>query len=405
MCLTRPLRRPGASCGSGWRSVSRCARRRRSPDAEGRRATARAPAQLDAPRRPRRPRAPRPATTQSRAGVPDEPLGSAGAPCGRPSRPSSPRATPRTPAAGTSTAALPEASPTAAGRDASRRRRRAAPPLARLVQRGIHGDDGDGRRRAQRRPVRRRASHGHPRRTIRASRSTACAPTSRSARDRYAIWRFSDAYRRKAPGRLRCDAGPTRSSRATPTRASSASRSSRTGSRSARSSPGRCRESAPWPRSRSPSRPTARGCSSGCAAGEAPSEALGELLAADEQARFRQVAVVDAPGRVAVHTGDGCIPDAGHVEGDGFSVQANMMASAGVWPAMAEAFGAADGPLARRLLAALEAAEAAGGDVRGRQSAALLVVPADRRGLAEGGRPAGRGRSRAARRAQRGCST
>ena len=73
---------------------------------------------------------------------------------------------------------------------------------------------------------------------------------------------------------------------------------------------------------------------------------------------------------------DGCIPHAGHVEGDGFSVQANMMASPEVWPAMAEAFGAADGPLARRLLAALEAAEAAGGDVRGRQSAALLVVPA-----------------------------
>src|SRR3954466_4415236 len=111
-------------------------------------------------------------------------------------------------------------------------------------------------------------------------------------------------------------------------------------------------------------------------AGEAPREALDELLAADEQARFRQVAVVDAGGAVAVHTGEGCIPEAGHVEGDGFSVQANMMASARVWPAMAEAFAAAEGALARRLLAALEAAEGAGGDVRGRQSAALLVVPA-----------------------------
>jgi uncharacterized Ntn-hydrolase superfamily protein len=111
-------------------------------------------------------------------------------------------------------------------------------------------------------------------------------------------------------------------------------------------------------------------------ADEAPRVALDELLAADEQARFRQVAVVDGAGAVAVHTGGGCIPEAGHIEGDGFSAQANMMASPGVWPAMAETFGAADGPLARRLLAALDAAEAAGGDVRGRQSAALLVVPA-----------------------------
>jgi uncharacterized Ntn-hydrolase superfamily protein len=111
-------------------------------------------------------------------------------------------------------------------------------------------------------------------------------------------------------------------------------------------------------------------------AGSAPRDALDELLAADEQARFRQVAVVDAGGAVAVHTGEGCIPEAGHVEGDGFSVQANMMASARVWPAMAEAFAAAEGALARRMLAALEAAEGAGGDVRGRQSAALLVVPA-----------------------------
>jgi uncharacterized Ntn-hydrolase superfamily protein len=112
-------------------------------------------------------------------------------------------------------------------------------------------------------------------------------------------------------------------------------------------------------------------------AAEAPRDALDELLAADEQARFRQVAVVDAGGKVAVHTGDGCIPYAGDVQGDGFSAQANMMAGAGVWPAMVEAFEAATGPLARRLLAALDAGEAAGGDVRGRQSAALVVVPAE----------------------------
>ena len=72
--------------------------------------------------------------------------------------------------------------------------------------------------------------------------------------------------------------------------------------------------------------------------GQAPAEALDELLAADEQAAVRQVAVVDSRGAVAVHTGDGCIPYAGHVEGEGFSAQANMMAGPEVWPAMAEAF-------------------------------------------------------------------
>jgi uncharacterized Ntn-hydrolase superfamily protein len=112
-------------------------------------------------------------------------------------------------------------------------------------------------------------------------------------------------------------------------------------------------------------------------AGEAPADALAALLADDELAAFRQVAVVDAKGRVAVHTGDRCIAFAGHEAGDGFSVQANMMASPEVWPAMAQAFDRAAGPLSRRLLAALHAAEAQGGDARGRQSAALLVVPSE----------------------------
>ena len=110
--------------------------------------------------------------------------------------------------------------------------------------------------------------------------------------------------------------------------------------------------------------------------GHAPGDALERLLAADEQARFRQVAVVDAHGVTAAHTGDGCITHAGHLEGEGFSVQANMMATEAVWPTMAESFEAATGPLPRRLLEALDAGEAAGGDVRGRQSAALVVVPA-----------------------------
>jgi uncharacterized Ntn-hydrolase superfamily protein len=105
--------------------------------------------------------------------------------------------------------------------------------------------------------------------------------------------------------------------------------------------------------------------------------ALDGLLADDAQARFRQVAVVDAHGDVAVHTGAGCVAHAGDERGAGFTAQANMMASAAVWPAMARAFEAAVGPLARRLLAALHAAQAEGGDIRGRQSAALLVAPAE----------------------------
>ena len=109
-------------------------------------------------------------------------------------------------------------------------------------------------------------------------------------------------------------------------------------------------------------------------AGEEPDAVLKALVAEDEAGRFRQVAAVDAKGMVAVHSGDGCIDHAGHEVGDEFSVQANMMASPEVWPAMAEAFRASDGPLTRRLLAALEAGEGAGGDVRGRQSAAMLVV-------------------------------
>jgi uncharacterized Ntn-hydrolase superfamily protein len=111
--------------------------------------------------------------------------------------------------------------------------------------------------------------------------------------------------------------------------------------------------------------------------GEEPQAALDALVADDEAGRFRQVAAVDAGGRVAVHTGAGCIAHAGHETGDGFSVQANMMASPQVWPAMAEAFRESGGVLSRRLLAALEAGESAGGDVRGRQSAALLVVAAE----------------------------
>jgi uncharacterized Ntn-hydrolase superfamily protein len=109
-------------------------------------------------------------------------------------------------------------------------------------------------------------------------------------------------------------------------------------------------------------------------AGKPAPEALAALLAADEGRDLRQVAMVDVEGRVAVHTGARCIADAGHEAGTGFSVQANMMASANVWPAMARAYREAQGDLAERLLAALEAAQAAGGDIRGRQSASILIV-------------------------------
>jgi uncharacterized Ntn-hydrolase superfamily protein len=112
------------------------------------------------------------------------------------------------------------------------------------------------------------------------------------------------------------------------------------------------------------------------ATGARAREALDQLVDDDELARFRQVAVIDAHGNAATHTGDGCISHAGHQAGHEFSAQANMMASPEVWPAMAHAFEAAAGPLARRLLAALHAAEARGGDARGRQSCALVVAPA-----------------------------
>jgi uncharacterized Ntn-hydrolase superfamily protein len=110
--------------------------------------------------------------------------------------------------------------------------------------------------------------------------------------------------------------------------------------------------------------------------GEEPAAALAGVLAADPLAAVRQVGVVDARGNVAVHTGDQCIREAGHVTGPHWSCQANMMARATVPDAMSAAFAAADGDLAERLMIALEGAEAEGGDVRGRQSAALVVAPA-----------------------------
>jgi uncharacterized Ntn-hydrolase superfamily protein len=110
------------------------------------------------------------------------------------------------------------------------------------------------------------------------------------------------------------------------------------------------------------------------AAGKTADQALAALVTADPDSSIRQVAILGSDGGAAAHTGADCIPDAGHQLGAGFGVQANIMRNPSVWPAMANAFEAATGPLARRLLAALDAAEAAGGDWRGMQAAGLLVV-------------------------------
>lgn len=108
--------------------------------------------------------------------------------------------------------------------------------------------------------------------------------------------------------------------------------------------------------------------------GKSAGEALDILLAEDPQRDVRQVAFVDAQGKVAAWTGPNCIAAAGHRIGEGYSVQANLMDQDTVWPAMARAYESAKGSLAERLLIALEAAEAEGGDIRGKQSAAILVV-------------------------------
>lgn len=115
-------------------------------------------------------------------------------------------------------------------------------------------------------------------------------------------------------------------------------------------------------------------------AGRSPERALAGLLEADPSPGVRQVGMVDARGRVAVHTGERAIRHACQRTGDGFTVQANLMHRPGVCDAMHEAFRSGTGDLADRLLAALHAAEGVGGDIRGKQSAALLVVAAEASG-------------------------
>ena len=108
--------------------------------------------------------------------------------------------------------------------------------------------------------------------------------------------------------------------------------------------------------------------------GNSPRQVLDDLLAKDEGRELRQVAMVNSNGLVAAHTGARCIAEAGHEIGEQFSAQANMMLKNTVWHAMAEAFQSCKGDLSERLMAALEAAQNEGGDIRGKQSAAMLVV-------------------------------
>ncbi len=108
--------------------------------------------------------------------------------------------------------------------------------------------------------------------------------------------------------------------------------------------------------------------------GKSAEEALTGLLVSDPGSDVRQVAMIDASGVISVHTGGNCIAEAGHRIGANYSVQANLMEKNTVWDAMAEAFESTESDLAERMMAALEAAQEEGGDIRGMQSAAMVVV-------------------------------
>ena len=110
-------------------------------------------------------------------------------------------------------------------------------------------------------------------------------------------------------------------------------------------------------------------------------QALEKLVSADEGKAVRQVAMIDIHGNVAAYTGSRCIFAAGDQQGKNYSVQANLMEHETVWPAMAEAFENSSGDLADRMMAALTAAEAKGGDIRGKQSAAMLIVTGEPTGI------------------------
>ena len=116
--------------------------------------------------------------------------------------------------------------------------------------------------------------------------------------------------------------------------------------------------------------------------GQSAQEALNGLISEDSGESVRQVAMIDVHGDVAAHTGSKCIYAAGHLIGKNYSVQANLMDKESVWPAMAKAFEGAEGDLAEKMMMALEAAEIEGGDIRGKQSAAMLIVSGNPTGVA-----------------------
>jgi len=109
-------------------------------------------------------------------------------------------------------------------------------------------------------------------------------------------------------------------------------------------------------------------------AGKTAQQALEALIAGDPGRDVRQVAMIDAHGNVAAHTGKKCIQSAGHIVGRNYSVQANLMLNDKIWGAMSRAYESATGSLAERMMLALEAAQSVGGDIRGKQSAAILIV-------------------------------
>jgi uncharacterized Ntn-hydrolase superfamily protein len=122
-------------------------------------------------------------------------------------------------------------------------------------------------------------------------------------------------------------------------------------------------------------------------AGRSAAETVAALVASDADRADRQLAVVDHHGGVDAYTGTSCIPAAGHLLGESFSVQGNLLERAGCWPAMADAYRAAlDLPFSERLLRSLEAGEAQGGDVRGRQSGAIVIVEGEPNAAAWQGR-------------------
>jgi uncharacterized Ntn-hydrolase superfamily protein len=116
------------------------------------------------------------------------------------------------------------------------------------------------------------------------------------------------------------------------------------------------------------------------AQGLTPQQALNALLENDKGEMYRQVAFLNAKGQIATHTGSDCIAEAGHRQGNNFSVQANMMLKDTVWNAMANAFETTIGTLTERIMATMKAAQNEGGDVRGKQSAAILIVKGEATG-------------------------